>query len=96
MPGGGLLMVRTQAAPGGPENGRAGPWLCLTVQDSGEGMTAELQRRIFEPFFSTKERGTGLGLSIVQQIIAAFGGQITVDSAPGRGSRFDIWLPLMR
>jgi PAS domain S-box-containing protein len=94
MPHGGLLAIRTRIEPGCPSNGRAGPWLCLSVEDTGEGMTPEIQGRIFEPFFSTKERGTGLGLAMVQQIIAGFGGNVHVQSEPGRGSRFDIWLPL--
>ena len=58
-------------------------------------MTEEVRGRIFEPFFSTKEHGTGLGLAIVQQIVSGFGGQVEVRSEPGRGSRFDVWLPLL-
>ena len=94
MPHGGLLAVRTHIEPAGPIEGRSGPWLCLSVEDNGEGMTPEVQCRIFEPFFTTKERGTGLGLAMVQQIITGFGGQVKVQSEPGRGSRFDVWLPL--
>jgi len=57
-------------------------------------MTDEVRRRIFEPFFSTRERGTGLGLAVVQQLVEHFGGHIDVQSKPGRGTRFDVWLPL--
>ena len=96
MPKGGLLQLRTSIEASGPQNAQAGPWLCLSVQDSGEGMTAEVQRRLFEPFFSTKERGTGLGLSTVKELITSFGGKIVVRSEPGKGSRFDVWLPLAR
>ncbi|MBI1914439.1 MAG: hypothetical protein HYS12_06830 [Planctomycetes bacterium] len=69
-------------------------WLCLSIEDNGQGMTEEVRCRIFEPFFSTRERGTGLGLAIVHQIITSFGGHIEVQSEPGRGTCFDVWLPL--
>jgi signal transduction histidine kinase len=57
-------------------------------------MSEQVRSRIFEPFFSTKDRGTGLGLAVVQQIITSFGGRIEVESEPGHGSRFDVCLPL--
>jgi signal transduction histidine kinase len=56
-------------------------------------MSEDVRARIFDPFFSTKERGTGLGLAVVQQIVNGFGGQIKVWSRPARGTRFDVWLP---
>lgn len=71
-------------------------WACLSVKDAGHGMDSETRSRVFEPFFTTKPvgRGTGLGLSIVYGIVAQAGGWMDVQSAPGEGSVFDMWLPL--
>jgi PAS domain S-box-containing protein len=91
MPQGGRLLVQTSAeAPGGPG---PGGWVRLSVGDTGSGMEEGVQAKIFDPFFSTKECGTGLGLAVVQQIVENFGGRIEVWSQPGRGTRFDVWLP---
>lgn len=68
--------------------------VAIAVSDTGSGMPAEEQRRIFEPFYSRKRGGTGLGLAIVRRIVSAHGGRIEVESAPGRGTRFTIRLPL--
>ena len=67
----------------------------LEVKDSGAGITPEVQNRIFDPFYTTKAVGvgTGLGLPISLNIVASFGGEITVESAPGRGSTFRVSLP---
>ena len=66
----------------------------ITVADTGTGLTAENQRRIFEPYFTTKAKGTGLGLAISRRIIEAHGGTITVFSEAGQGCRIQIDLPI--
>jgi CheY-like chemotaxis protein len=68
----------------------------LTVRDTGPGMSTEVLARVFEPFFSTKAHtsgGSGLGLAVVHGIVKAHQGSIGVHSAPGKGSRFEVWLP---
>jgi two-component system NtrC family sensor kinase len=75
---------------------RHGDTVSLTVEDTGSGMTSEQLGRIFMPFFTTKEpgKGTGLGLSVSYSIVKSLGGDIHVESAPGRGSRFRVDLPV--
>lgn len=72
--------------------GADGAW--VTVGDSGAGISQEQINRIFEPFFTTKTKGSGLGLMIVQRIVREHGGQIGVQSEPGKGTRVKVWLPL--
>jgi PAS domain S-box-containing protein len=86
-PGGGTVALSLQSQ---------GEGVVVRVTDDGKGMPVEVQARVFEPFFSTKEggRGVGLGLSIVQGIVARHGGTIDVSSEPGRGTTFAVRLPL--
>lgn len=69
---------------------------CVQVEDNGRGMSAETAARVFEPFFSTKPRGqgTGIGLATAYRVVTEAGGRIEVESAPGKGARFSIRLPL--
>jgi PAS domain S-box-containing protein len=73
----------------------AGPFIKLTVTDTGEGMDEQTVERIFEPFYTTKkmEKGTGMGLSVVHGIVIKLGGFIKVDSKPGQGTNFDVYFP---
>lgn len=96
MPEGGRLLVTTAnvEAPEG-RTGEAGGWVCLGVQDTGVGMEDATLDRAFEPFFTTKEpgRGTGLGLSTVHGIVSQSGGEIAIQSRPGRGTTVRVFLP---
>ncbi len=78
-----------------PADGEATSWVELSVSDNGIGISPEVRARIFDPFFSTKEtdRGTGLGLSTAYGIVRDHGGSISVESAPGEGSKFAVRLP---
>src|SRR5437867_12736697 len=101
MPQGGWLAIETgnvevdgtQSPPGATVP--AGRYVLLQVSDNGVGMDALVQAHVFEPFFTTKPRGkgTGLGLATVYGIVRQSGGHITVETAPGRGSAFHIYLP---
>jgi PAS domain S-box-containing protein len=101
MPSGGTLSIAARnaeaALPVDPGTGapRAGQWVRLSVRDSGSGMTPEVQAHLFEPFFTTKAggQGTGLGLATVHGIVAQSGGHLDVETAPGRGTCFDVYLP---
>ncbi|MBW2690128.1 MAG: response regulator [Deltaproteobacteria bacterium] len=67
----------------------------VTVSDTGGGIPEEHLNNIFDPFFTTKERGTGFGLSVVLRIVKTYAGRINVESEPGQGTTFKIWLPLV-
>jgi CheY-like chemotaxis protein len=102
MPTGGRLLLRTTplqvtfAEPAPNADVPAGSYVLLTVTDTGIGMDAATQARVFEPFFSTKGEGTGLGLSTAYGIVRQSGGHIFVNSAPGQGATFSIYLPVTR
>lgn len=72
-----------------------GPYIQLSVSDTGDGIDQQLLEKIFDPFFTTKgkEKGTGMGLAVVYGIIHDIGGHITVESEPGAGSTFHVFLP---
>jgi len=103
MPRGGHLTIETgnqeiEAAeiPGLPLT-RPGPYVMISISDTGTGMDAQTQARIFEPFLTTRDfgRGTGLGLATVYEIVHQAGGFIRVNSEPGRGTTFRVYLPRM-
>jgi signal transduction histidine kinase len=75
-----------------------GNYVKLTVTDTGTGMTEEVKKRVFEPFFTTKApgKGTGVGLAVIYGIVKDHGGSIMVESAPGKGSRFTVFFPLLK
>jgi len=91
MPSGGELHLQTREAR---RDGRA--WVTVSIRDSGEGILPEHKERLFEPFFTTKssQGGTGLGLSVTYGIVTDHGGMIDVESQPGQGSTFTVWIPI--
>nr|MDA3898759.1 response regulator [Desulfobacteraceae bacterium] len=74
-----------------------GRYVCLTVSDTGHGMSEELMQRLYDPFFTTKDpdKGTGLGLSVVHGIIKSHNGTISVQSEPEKGASFNVFLPIV-
>ena len=99
MPDGGFLSVNSSRVVIDPEDSlplTPGPYALISVSDNGVGIDEEIKERIFEPFFTTKEmgRGTGLGLSIAYGIVKQYKGHIDVSTTKGKGSTFNVFLPL--
>jgi two-component system, cell cycle sensor histidine kinase and response regulator CckA len=97
MPRGGAVTLETRNCTVGTGHPALAPgdYALLSIRDTGCGMSADVQRHLFEPFFTTKGagQGTGLGLATVFGIVKQAGGHIEVESAPGNGSSFDVYLP---
>ncbi len=106
MPEGGEMLIETSVKPDSgaaeqntaPETGEDlrepdSETVSIAISDTGKGILPENMEKIFNPFFTTRQQGTGLGLSITQKIIEQHGGNITVDSTPGKGTVFTIYLP---
>ncbi len=98
MPGGGVIRLRlcNDRLGAGATPLAAGDYLKLSITDTGPGIPADHLARIFEPFFTTKEHGSGLGLATVYSIMQKHRGHIAVESEPGRGTTFHLWLPAAR
>ena len=99
MPGGGNLTLHSSNTEldQDPDPSRSGfvpgPYVLLTVSDTGSGISPQVQTHLFEPFFTTKSGRTGLGLATVYAIVEQSGGHVKVDTQPGIGTRFQIYLP---
>ncbi|MDH7942570.1 response regulator [Pseudohongiella sp. SYSU M77423] len=103
MPDGGVLKIETssrhldKAENLGDVSLAAGDYLLVSVSDTGAGIAAEYRDKVFEPFFTTKPegKGSGLGLAMVYGFVRQSGGYIAVESSPGEGARFDLYLPVV-
>jgi two-component system, cell cycle sensor histidine kinase and response regulator CckA len=102
MPEGGELRIATRRVPVDVGQARRyaarpGPYALLEVRDTGTGIPDDVRARIFDPFFTTKapDVGTGLGLSIVQGIVRQHDGFVAVQSRPGAGTTFSVYLPAL-
>ncbi len=99
MPRGGTLTISTEVTSADARtvsqfsSVRPGPFVAVRVEDTGQGISPEIQNRIFEPFFTTKDHGTGLGLSVVYGVVQNHGGFITMESTPGHGTTMTVFLP---
>jgi two-component system, cell cycle sensor histidine kinase and response regulator CckA len=97
MSGGGRVTIEVDHLDGHPDHApdlAPGSYARLAITDTGSGMDAQTAAQIFDPFYTTKAHGTGLGLATVHGIVAQSGGTILVDTEPGRGTTFNIYLPV--
>ena len=100
---GGVIGVQLSAvsigeSEAGHETGlKPGDFVMITVSDTGEGIPLEIQNQVLDPFFTTKSRGegTGMGLSVTHGIVKKYGGMLTFNSQPGKGSIFEVYLPVL-
>ena len=98
MPDGGHLSVslaNVTVAPGSTDPLAAGPYVRIRVADRGIGIPPAIRDRIFDPFFTTKQRGSGLGLASAYSIVRNHAGRVEVESTPGEGSEFSVFLPAL-
>jgi signal transduction histidine kinase/CheY-like chemotaxis protein len=101
MEGSGCIWIAAEpkdvAAPLALSHGDLAPgrFVCLSVADTGRGFDESIAQRLFEPFFTTRRAGTGLGLATVNEIVRGHDGAMNVQSKPGCGSRFEVWLPAL-
>ena len=93
MPDGGIVRIRAINLPSAPASLPEGRWIRIDVEDEGQGIPKRDHERIFDPYYSTKTGGCGLGLAIAHSIVIKHGGRITVESEPGQGAVFSIYLP---
>jgi signal transduction histidine kinase len=90
----GLIQLRARCDRRRLANNKVSDVVILEVEDHGKGIPADVQKRLFDPFFSTKDNGTGLGLSIAARLVQNHGGVLEYQTAPGHGTRFGIVLPM--
>ncbi len=93
MPGGGTVEIAIETSDEPPDSLPATSYYRLTVRDDGPGIDPQHLGHVLEPYYSTKHRGSGLGLATSASILRRHDGRLTVESEPGRGTRFSLWLP---
>jgi signal transduction histidine kinase len=91
---GGKLKITARLESTKAPEGNEEKWIKITFSDTGKGISDEIKDKVFEPFYTTREQGTGLGLSISKKIVDSHGGRITLESKIGKGSKFEILLPI--
>jgi signal transduction histidine kinase len=96
MPSGGVVTLSTALRQSQDSDLPAGRYIVIGVKDTGTGIAPQMLSKVFDPFFTTKPvgKGTGLGLALSYSIVQKHNGRIEVDSAPGLGTRFRVWLPV--